>query len=158
MTVTGLKLFHISENSGIKEFIPRKSKQICGYKAYVWAISESMIQNYMFPRECPRICVDSEMATPLSKWIEEKDVENIKALIFISNDWEKRLKTCALYKYEFNSENFKVIDSIAGYYVSELKEKPIKVYEIRNCLELLESMQVAVLIKQNQELRDIIKK
>ena len=48
-----------------------------------------------------------------------------------------------------------MIDPIAGYYVSELIEKPIHVYEIRNCLELLDSMQVAVLIKRNQELREI---
>lgn len=150
-----MKLFHISEKNNIAEFVPRKSKQIWGYKEYVWAISEKMIHNYLFPRDCPRICVGDEMIKPLKDWIDKRRVKDKRALVFISENWEERFKSCILYKYEFNPDNFKIIDSIAGYYVSACSEKPIDVYELRNCYEVLESMKVEVLIKREPELRAI---
>lgn len=150
-----MKLFHISENGNIDEFVPRKSKQIWGHKKYVWAISESMIHNYLFPRDCPRICVGGEMIKPLTEWMDKRGAKDKRALVFISENWEERFKSCVLYKYEFNPGSFKIIDSIAGYYVSEFTEQPIDVCEIRNCYEILESMRIEVLSKSEQELREI---
>ena len=82
-----MKLFHISKQSNIDRFIPRKSKEIWGYKKYVWAISEKMLHNYLFPRDCPRICVGMDVAVSLSEWIVEEDTRDKEALIFISEDW-----------------------------------------------------------------------
>ena len=50
-----MRLFHISEDGYIEKFIPRRSKEIWEYKNYVWAIEEEKIQNYLLPRDCPRI-------------------------------------------------------------------------------------------------------
>ena len=147
-----MKLFHISEHGNIDRFIPRKSKKMWGYKEYVWAISEKMLHNYLFPRGCPRICVGNEVAASLSEWIAEEDARDKKALIFISENWLEKLLACVLYRYEFDDRHFKLIDSIAGYYVSEFTEIPIEVKEIKNCRELLESMKVALIIKSKPEL------
>lgn len=88
-----MNLFHISENGNIGEFVPRKSKQIWGYKEYVWAISERMIHNYLFPRDCSRICVGGEMIKPLTEWVDKKGVKDKRALVFIPENWEERFKS-----------------------------------------------------------------
>lgn len=153
-----LKLFHISEKGDIDVFIPRKSKQIWDYKEYVWAISESLIHNYLFPRDCPRICVGQKQINLLTEWIDKKDIEDTRAFVFIAEHWEERYRSCRLYQYEFSPENFKIIDAIAGYYVSESTEKPTRVQVLNNCDEVLESMKVEVLIKTQQELSAIKEK
>lgn len=51
------RLFHISEEPGIKMFVPRPSPShfdgITGN--VVFAISESLLHNYLLPRDCPRV-------------------------------------------------------------------------------------------------------
>ena len=53
------RLFHISEEAGIECFEPRPAshKDWPDLKgAYVWGIAEEVLSNYLFPRDCPRIC------------------------------------------------------------------------------------------------------
>jgi len=153
-----LKLFHISEKGDIDEFIPRKSKQIWEYKEYVWAISEAMVHNYIFPRDCPRICVGNEVITHLSDWVDKEEISDKKALIFIPTSWEEQFKSCTIYRYELDASNFKLIDSIAGYYVSEVIEKSIEINKIADCHKQLQLMNVEVLMKPVIELKEIRQK
>jgi len=50
-------LFHISEDADIKIFNPRPSPSYFeGIRGnVVFAISEKLLHNYLFPRECPRV-------------------------------------------------------------------------------------------------------
>ena len=153
-----LKLFHISEKGDIAQFIPRRSKQIWQYKEYVWAISEAMVHNYIFPRDCPRICVEKEVIRHLSDWVDKEEISDKKAFIFIPTSWEEQFKSCTIYRYELDVSNFKLIDSIAGYYVSEVKEKPIQINKIGDCYKQLQSMNVEVLMKLIKELKEIRQK
>ena len=49
-----MRLYHISETSDIKEFIPKPSPRKKDM-SLVWAISEDKLPNYLFPRDCPRV-------------------------------------------------------------------------------------------------------
>ncbi len=150
-----MKLFHISEHKDIDRFIPRRSKQMWGYKDYVWAINEKRLPNYLFPRACPRICIDHKVIPLLPKWVDNQTAPNKRAVVFIREDWEEEFKSCQLYQYEFNPTNFQLIDAIAGYYVSECVEYPISVCKIEKCHQLLAAMEVDVIIINEAELYEI---
>ncbi|HEY9769917.1 MAG TPA: hypothetical protein V6C71_15715 [Coleofasciculaceae cyanobacterium] len=47
-----MKLFHVSEEENIIEFVPRYSAHT--EKPVIWAIAESKLAYYLFPRDCPR--------------------------------------------------------------------------------------------------------
>lgn len=71
----------------------------------------------MLPRDCPRICLESK--------------------IYVSDKWKLNIENCTLFEYLFDEKNFKIIDSIAGYYVSEKTEVPLKVRKINDCIHEL---------------------
>ena len=126
------KLFHISEEANIQTFVPRTSKAIWNFQKYVWAISEDKFHHYLLPRNCPRICVPS--------------------IIYVSESWESAIRNCTLFRYEFDTTNFELIDQIAGYYVSKLTEIPISKVEIRDCLSELELLNVELIMTSTQQL------
>jgi hypothetical protein len=47
------KLFHVSEQADIKEFIPRFSPHT--NQPVVWAIAENKLANYLLSRNCSRV-------------------------------------------------------------------------------------------------------
>ena len=50
-------IFHISENGEIKTFKPRPSPSVINGIAgdVVFGISNRLLHNYLFPRDCPRV-------------------------------------------------------------------------------------------------------
>jgi len=148
------RLFHISEENNINEFLPRESKKHWNYEKYVWAISEDKVHHYLFPRKCPRICI-SEKLHLFAKWINFEIIENMQPVIFVSNDWKESIYNCTLYQYEFNPANFTEIDKIAGYYVSKSAENPINTIVVNNCLAKLKRLKIEVVSTENQSLRSI---
>ena len=135
-------LFHISENGQIDIFIPRPSKPIWGGKKYVWAIHNNKLNNYILPRDCPRICITGNEIQRFSNWVSSKSLIDKATLIFYPDFWQKRIDNCQLYRYAFNPKNFELIDTIAGYYVSTQIEIPIEKLVIDNCLAELEKRKV----------------
>ena len=103
-----LRLFHISEEGNIDEFIPRESKKQWGNEKYVWAISEEKIHNYLIPRECPRICISMDKLGFLSAWINLEKAENKKSVIFISNNWKKRIGVDQFSRTLFKLKSYKI--------------------------------------------------
>lgn len=129
-----------------------------GYEKYVWAISEEKVHNYLFPRACPRICIGNKNLEALTNWVAIEKVQNKKAIIFVPTTWKTTIQNCILYQYEFDPTNFTLIDDIAGYYVSQQIERPIHKKNLSNCLYLLKEMEVAVIFKDSQTLKEICKK
>ena len=150
-----LRLFHISEEEDIRKFIPRISKEQWSYEKYVWAIAEEKLQNYLFPRECPRICVDLEKTEVLNEWLSLTKTGNRKSIIFVAEDWEERIQNCILFKYEFDKQNFKLIDSIAGYYVSDKTEVSTRKFEINNCIRELNTLNTELVITSKKKMIEI---
>jgi hypothetical protein len=138
-------VYHISEDPNIKEFIPRKSEIYKELPPVVWAIDKEHLINYYFPRDCPRIIytfspnvTEEDKIKFFSNTISEK-------IITVENRWYEAINKTILYKYIFCEEKFRLIDNIAGYYVSEEKNKAKSVEKIEDALKLL--------IEQNIELR-----
>lgn len=82
-----------------------------------------------------------------------------KAVIFVSEEWHSRITNCKLYRYEFNTNNFKLLDENAGYYVSDDVEIPIDKITIENCIKAIRESDVIVHFVEHKELasiRDIV--
>lgn len=128
-----MKLFHVSENSDISEFVPlpppNKEAGVVGNA--VWAINESELPNYLLPRECPRVCYRNEKG---------------KKVIAIEEGWIEKIKQTALYLYEFPTESFFEIDAIAGYWISRETVVPNSVTKIEKIFEELDSYYVLLKI------------
>ena len=141
------RLYHISEESGIKVFHPRPSPSF--YDAIkgdvVFAISDKMLHNYLLPRNCPRVTYYTSPAT--SKEDKDKFFGSSKAgfIINVEEEWIEKIKNTVIYKYEFSPDNFILLDEIAGYYVSYEKEIAIDTVPVTNIS--------GELISRNAELR-----
>lgn len=153
-----MKLLHLSEEEKIEKFIPRTSKKMWDYEKYVWAISEDKVHNYLFPRACPRICTGNKKIEALADWVNIEKVKDKKAIIFVPKQWELKIKDSVLYQYEFAPANFSIIDEIAGYYVSKQSEIPVQKTILKDCPSLLKKMNVALIFKETQELKEICQK
>lgn len=151
-----MSLFHISERGDIPFFIPRKSKEKYGFRHYVWAIHVEKLHNYLFPRGCPRICVGGKHRNTVGSWAIDADPD-ARALVFIPRAWKEQYETCVLSKYQFEESHFAEIDAVAGYFVSERREVPVKVEEVQNCPQLHRTMNVKVSYQSTRELIEIRK-
>jgi hypothetical protein len=138
------KLFHISEEPGIKIFIPRKSPQF--YKQIkgnvVFAVSDKMLHNYLLPRDCPRVCFyagEKTSETDRDKFIG-KSLN--KYIISVEERWKETIKRTKLYKYKFSFENFELLDDNAGYFISYSSQTPVNVTVVEDLFLELEERNV----------------
>jgi len=141
------RLYHISEDPTIKNFLPRVSpSSFDSIKAkVVFAISEKLLHNYLLPRDCPRI---GFYATSKSN---KEDIEKFIGptcaafIVAVENKWLQVIQQTTLYVYELPSANFYLLDECAGYYISTRSVSPLSVKPVSNIL--------AELTNRNIELR-----
>jgi hypothetical protein len=114
------RLFHISEEQGIPEFVPRPSPShfdsITG--DVVFAITEKLLHNYLLPRDCPRITYyksDKTTAADADKFFGESVASHV---VIVESGWYPRIRDTQLVCYEFPAETFTLLDECAGYYIS----------------------------------------
>ena len=126
-----MRLFHVSEEPHIIQFIPRTPlrNDIDKSKGLVWAIDEYHLPNFLTPRECPRVAYYASNET------SEEDITRFFSsschhCITIEHAWYKRVRETTLYLYELDPANFYLQDKIGGYYVSEHLETPIRKIQI----------------------------
>ncbi len=116
-------LFHVSEDGGIEQFVPRAATR--AGSPVVWAIDEEHLRNYLLPRECPRVTYYAGRETT------DADVERFlassTAVIAVEREWVERLRSCRLYCYRMPPETFECIDECAGYFVSRVPVTPLGV-------------------------------
>jgi hypothetical protein len=114
------RLFHISEEPGIKIFEPRPSPSFFAEIKgdVVFAIEESLLHNYLLPRDCPRVTwYRAENTTPEdeAKFFGESAADFV---VIVESGWYWRIKETKLYRYELPAEHFTLLDECAGYYIS----------------------------------------
>jgi hypothetical protein len=142
-----MKLYHISEETGIEIFEPRPSPQI--YESIkgdvVFAITDELLHNYLLPRDCPRVTFYAKSDS--SNDDVEKYISNTshKYVITVEDNWLERIKQTTLYLYELPSESFTLLDEGAGYYISYQSVMPLSVIPISDTL--------AELVKRDVEIR-----
>lgn len=115
-----VSLFHVSEEPGIERFEPRAAADMG--EPVVWAIDEKRLQNYLVPRECPRVTYYAGNDT--TKADVERFLGSTAAVIAIEDGWWERLLCCRLYCYHLPAETFCCIDECAGYFVSRVPVVP----------------------------------
>lgn len=156
-----MRLFHVSEESDIKIFEPRKPKRadMASSPALVWAINEECLPNFLTPRDCPRVTyhvVKTTAEEDIEKYISKTQCKHVVA---IENAWVETIKNTTLYLYEFDTTNFYLQDEIAGYYVSEKSQIPISKIIIIDLFEEQQKRNVEIkVLPQLFSLRDEIVK
>ena len=141
------KLFHISENPSIKIFKPKPSPThfdlIKG--DVVFAVSEELLHNYLFPRDCPRVtfyCGENTTDADKKEFFNSTTSEHI---IIVENHWFTKIKNAKIFCYEFINDDFSILDECADYYISYQPVIPISVQVIEDIFDEL--------FKRNIELR-----
>lgn len=134
-----MRLFHISEESDIPIFRPRKPLRPVAQdaEALVWAIDDKHLPNYLTPRNCPRVTYHAGPATT------PEDIERFFSspafpyVVAIEKGWFRAMLTTVLYCYQFNTADFVLQDAVAGYYVSKKTQMPIGKHRMDNLPEAL---------------------
>ena len=121
-----MRLFHVSEEPDIARFVPRipLRKDLDKSKGLVWAIDERRLPNFFTPRECPRVTYHAGEQTT-GEDIARFFSSSCRHCVAIEHAWVERMRSTALYIYQFDPANFYLQDACAGYYVSERIEAPI---------------------------------
>ena len=135
-------LFHISEDPDIEIFIPRVPD--AGGDPVVWAIAEERIQNYLLPRDCPRVtfyATDESSQSDINNFLGPND-----SVVAVERGWVDRIKTATIYRYHVPETSFKCTDKCAGYFQSEEAVIPTKVDIIDDVLLELSKRSVEVRI------------
>jgi len=140
-----MRLFHVSEEPNIIEFVPRipHRKDIDRSKGLVWALNERCLPNFLTPRNCPRVtyhATDKTTPEDIAKFFSSAS----RHTVAIENGWYDQMTKTTLYIYEFDTtnfyrqnSNFRLQDEVAGYYVSEQAEIPISVAKYDNLFKEL---------------------
>lgn len=132
-----MKVFHVSEDPNIKIFHPRPSPAFPNLKKdVVFAVSETLLHNYLLPRDCPRVTYYAGQTT------SEEDKKNFLSdnyeyVIAIEEKWKEKASSTTLYIYEFESSTFELLDEVAGYYISDKSQIPISKASISQPLEAM---------------------
>ena len=154
-----MRLFHVSEESDIEEFIPRipSREDMDKSKGLVWSVTEPALPNWLTPRDCPRVgyrAVEESTQDDISKFFSSSS----RHCVAIEHDWYKRMSETTLYIYEFDTKNF-YFDDAAGFYVSDQIEIPVSVIKYENLFKELFKRNIEVRILNNLwELGDTVTK
>jgi len=121
-------LFHVSEESGIERFEPRRSAYT--HTPVVWAVTGARLCNYLLPRKCPRVTYYAGPETTAGD--VERFLGSSVAVVAIENAWAAKLQTCRLYCYHLPPASFECLDECAGYFVSRVPVLPVRVEAIED--------------------------
>jgi hypothetical protein len=140
-------LFHISEDPRIKIFEPLQAPFYPDLivQNVVFAINNTMLHNYLLPRDCPRVTFYEGAQTSRRDKKEFLGKSTAKYVICVESAWLQSIQRTTLYCYKFLSDSFSLLDECAGYYISCSTVIPVSAKPIYNLMEEL--------LKRDVELR-----
>lgn len=120
--MTAPRLFHVSEERGLRRFEPRPSPAPSPGldEDVVWAIDEPRLPNYLLPRDCPRVCF---APAPDTTHDDAKLFFGGRAphrVIAVEQTWRVSIEACRLSLYEMPPQAFRLHDISAGYWISSV--------------------------------------
>jgi hypothetical protein len=122
--------FHVSENPDIEVLEPRQAT--ANDEHLVWAIDEGHLRNYLVPRDCPRVTYSAGPRTTVAD--RERFLGSSAAVLAIETGWLERARSCRLHCYHLPGDTFELADECAGYFVSRVPVKPLRVQVIEDPL------------------------
>jgi hypothetical protein len=143
------RLFHVSDQADIQRFEPRVSpsvNEVVQDDKVVWAIAESLLHNYLFPRDCPRVTFYAGEQTTQEDRERLWQTSTAKHIVAIESCWVSNMLTETLYGYVLPDETFEKTDDIARYYISRKAVEPISVIVFNNLFLELSRRDVEVRI------------
>ena len=136
------KLFHVSDQPGIRRFEPRPSELTP--EPVVWAVDDERLRNYLVPRDCPRVTFYAGPTT------SDSDIQQFlgssRAVVAFESGWLDRVRSTRLYCYYLPAEGFTCIDECAGYFVARDPITPERVEVFEDLLGALQARRVEVRI------------
>jgi hypothetical protein len=153
---SAMRLFHFSEDPGLGRFKPRPVKTPVERPAgrewlngpLVWAIDEPHSFLYLFPRNCPRILLWVTARTTADdrlNWIGKTDA---RVVAYIESQWEDRLETAKVFRYELPSNSFEDLGEI-GMWVSRSEVEPVEVHCLADLRASLENANVELRVVES---------
>lgn len=132
-----MRLFHVSEESDIKQFEPRipTRTDLDPKKGLVWAINEKCLPNFLTPRNCPRVCYHVGEHTSEADKLTYFSSKSCLHVVVIEHKWFEVMQNTKLYLYEFNASEFSLLDENAGYFISEKTRIPIRKIAVANLFD-----------------------
>lgn len=131
------RLFHASEDPEIARFEPRPvpspGSGVTGLA--VWAIAESHLPNYLFPRDCPRICFRRGPATTDAD--AEAFLGGAARVVAFEAAWFERVRTGRVTLYEMPASAFEEALPEAGYWISREAVTPVAARRVDDLLDAL---------------------
>jgi len=106
-------------------FHPRSAATAPTAGPIVWTIDQAKLPNYLLPRDCPRVTFGAGPATTPSD--RERFSVRDGRVIVIEGDWLRRICDARLHVYEFDPAGFRLLDEIAGYWVTSEPAVPMRV-------------------------------
>ncbi|HEX7131750.1 MAG TPA: GNAT family N-acetyltransferase [Iamia sp.] len=112
-------LFHVSHEGPFTVLDPRPSPSGTPHEGrpLVWAVDEAHLPQYLLPRDCPRVC-----------W-----PDGARRVVAIEEGWVERLDEQPLLVHRLAPDGFRVLDPIAGYWVSEAATPVVDVAVVDDC-------------------------
>lgn len=133
------RLFHVSDDPAISIFKPRPSpsafEKIKG--DLVFAITDTLLHNYLLPRDCPRVGFYAGPATTKEDAQRFLGTATAPYVLAIEKGWLNRIIAATIYLYELPSGPFELLDECAGYYIAYEAVKPIAIRPIPHIMEEL---------------------
>lgn len=144
---SAVRLFHISDKPGIDVFEPRLSPHGSANAdgLMVWAVDGEHIQNYLLPRDCPRVTFFASRDTTADDVAMFLGLSGATHVIAVEACWLPKIQSQHLVQYEFDPSAFELQDATAGYWISREPASPIAEIRIDDVL--------AELLKYEIELR-----
>jgi len=141
------KLFHISDQPRIGTFEPRPAHFYSGIirRNVVFSITDTLLHNYLLPRDCPRITYYAGRKTSPGDKTRFFGFSTARYIITVESGWLHQIQRAILYCYEFPTDTFSLFDRNAGYYISYRPVTPLSVRPVYNVMEEL--------LKRSVELR-----
>ena len=147
-----MELYHFSDESSIKIFVPRAVEQPGRAeelnRPLVWAIDEWHSPMYLFPRDCPRILLwplPTTTAEDRARWWGARTARMIACVEWA---WLERIQTTTLYRYTFAGDAFESLDD-AGMWVSRGAVRPLAVAPLDDLLGALRAAEVELRVMES---------
>lgn len=145
-----LRLFHVSEEPDIREFLPRlpSRRDLDPGVALVWAIDEEHLPNFFTPRDCPRVTYRVAAGTSADD-LRRFSSPTQRHAVVIEQRWFKRMMDTTLYVYEFDPSDFALQDASAGYYIAKSPQKPVARRVVNDLFQALFERNVELRVVDN---------
>ena len=140
-------LFHVSERDDIDVFTSRLAPGTSD--PVVWAIDDAHLPNYLFPRDCPRICFYALPSTFEADIERHLGVKRGLHVVAIEETWLERCRMAELSIYQFESMGFECRDAGAGYFVSRKPVRPVGRRRLKNPVEELMARGVEIRVAES---------